>query len=38
VCFVDYKKYFGTGDGIGNLLEHLPLLKGQFFGTGERDE
>jgi len=29
---------FGNGDGIGNLLEHFPLPKGQFFGIGERDE
>jgi hypothetical protein len=28
VYFGDYQKIFGIGDGIGNLLEHLPLPKG----------
>ena len=45
VCFGNYQKYFGIGDAISNLLvEHLPLLKRQFFSIGqifwywERDE
>jgi hypothetical protein len=38
VCFGDRQKFFGIGDGIGNLLEHLPLPKEQFFGIEERDE
>jgi len=37
VCFDDCQKFFGIGDGIGSLLEHLPLPKSQIFGIGERD-
>jgi len=37
VCFGDCQKNFGIGDGIGSLLEHLPLPKWQVFGIGERD-
>jgi hypothetical protein len=38
VYFNDYRKLFGIGNGIGNLLKHLLLPKGQFFSIGERYE
>jgi hypothetical protein len=38
VYFDDYQKPFGISDGIGNLLEHLLLLKGNFFDIRERYE
>jgi len=34
VCFGDCQNFFGIGNGIGSLLEHLSLLKGQVFGIG----
>jgi len=37
VCFGDCQVFFGIDDGIGSLLEHLPLPKKQIFGIGERD-
>jgi len=35
VCFGDYSKKLGIGDGLGNLLEHSKSPKWQFFGIGE---
>jgi len=37
VCFGDSQIFFGIGDEIGNLLEHLLLPKEQVFDIGERD-
>jgi hypothetical protein len=34
VYFSNYQKLFSIGDGIGILLEHLLLPKGQFFVSG----
>jgi len=36
VCFSYYQKYFGIDDSVGNLLEHLPLLKDMFLVLEER--
>jgi hypothetical protein len=36
VYFGDYQKLFGISDGIGNLLEYIPLPKEQYFGIRER--
>jgi len=38
VCFDDHQKNLDIGDGIGNLLEHHLLPKGQLFDIGKRDE